>query len=65
MDTQRHSSNVVEFRADQMSPRNLEFQIIIFMYYTRIDKTNLIYEEGYNYIIRYKYAPEDKLKLLP
>ena len=39
--TDRHSSNVLEFRADQMCPRNLGSQINICMRYTRIDKTNI------------------------
>ena len=39
--TDRHSSNVLEFRADQMSPRNLGYQINISMRPTRIDKTNI------------------------
>ena len=41
----RHSSNVLEFCADQMSPRNIWSQIIISiiisMCYKRIDKTNI------------------------
>ena len=37
----RHSSNVLEFRADQMSPKNLGSQINIFMRYTRINKSNI------------------------
>ena len=37
----RHSSNVLEFRADQMSPRNRGSQIIISRCYKRIDKTNI------------------------
>ena len=40
--TDRHSSNVLEFCADQMSPRNIRSQIIISMCYKRIDKTNLL-----------------------
>ena len=39
--TDRHSSNVLEFRADQMSPRKLGSQINISMLYKRIDKTNI------------------------
>ena len=39
--TDRHSSNVLEFRADQMSPRKLGSQINISMRPTRIDKTNI------------------------
>ena len=39
--TDRHSSNVLEFRADQISPRNLGSQINISMRPTRIDKTNM------------------------
>ena len=39
--TDRHSSNVLEFHADQMSPRNLGFKINISRCYTRIDKTNI------------------------
>ena len=39
--TDRHSSNVSEFRADQMSPRNIGSQIIISRCYKRIDKTNI------------------------
>ena len=35
------SSNILEFRVDQMSPRNLGFQIIISRCWTRIDKTNI------------------------
>ena len=37
----RHSSNVLEFRADQMSPGDLGFQMNISMRPTRIDKTNI------------------------
>ena len=37
----RHSSNVLEFCADQMSLRNIGSQIIISMCYKRIDKTNI------------------------
>ena len=44
--TDRHISNVLEFCIDQMSPRNLWSQIIISRRYTRIDKTNILYEEG-------------------
>ena len=40
-DGHRHSSNVLEFRADQMSLRNLGSQINISMRPTRIDKTNI------------------------
>ena len=43
--TERHSSNVLEFRADQMPPRNVGSQINISMRPTRIDKIKL-YEEG-------------------
>ena len=39
--TDRHSSNVVEFGADQMSPRNIGSQITICRCYKRIDKTNI------------------------
>ena len=39
--TDRHSSNVLEFCAYQMSPRNIGSQIIISRCYKRIDKTNL------------------------
>ena len=40
--TNRHSSNVLEFCADQMSPRNIGSQIIIISRcYKRIDKTNI------------------------
>ena len=39
--TDRHSSNVLEFCADQMSPRNIGSQIIISRCYKRIDKTNI------------------------
>ena len=39
--TDRHSSNVLKFRADQMSPRNLGSQINISMRPRRIDKTNI------------------------
>ena len=39
--TDRHSSNVLEFRADQMSARNLGTQINISMRPTRIDKSNI------------------------
>ena len=38
--TGRHSSNILEFCADQMSPRNIGSQIIISRCYKRIDKTN-------------------------
>ena len=37
--TDRHSSNVLEFCPDQMSPRNQGSQIYISMRYKRIDKT--------------------------
>ena len=40
--TDGHSSNVLEFRADQMSPRNIGSQINISMRPTRIDKTNIL-----------------------
>ena len=39
--TDRHSSNVLEFCADQMSPRNIGSQIFISRCYKRIDKTNI------------------------
>ena len=39
--TDRHTSNVLEFCADQMSPRNLWCQINISKCYTCIDKTNI------------------------
>ena len=39
--TDRHSLNVIEFRADHISPGNLESQINISRCYTRIDKTNI------------------------
>ena len=39
--TYRHSSNLLEFRADQMHRRNLRSQINIYECYTRIDKTNI------------------------
>ena len=39
--TDRHSSKVLEFRADQMSSRNLRSQISISMLPTRFDKTNI------------------------
>ena len=39
--TDRHSLNVLEFRADQISPRNLGSQTNISRYFTRIDKTNI------------------------
>ena len=39
--TDRHSSNVLELRADQMSPRYLGSQINVSMRPTRIDKTNI------------------------
>ena len=39
--TDRPNSNVLEFRADQMSPTNLGSQINISRCYTRIDKTNI------------------------
>ena len=39
--TDWHSSNVLEFRADQMSTRNLRSPINISMRYTRIEKTNI------------------------
>ena len=41
----RHSSNVVELRGDQMSPRNVGSQINISRCYTRIDKLYTLYEE--------------------
>ena len=37
----RHSLDVLQFCADQMSPRKLEFQIIISSCYSRIDITNI------------------------
>ena len=39
--TDSHSSNVLEFRADQMYRRNLGSKINISRCYTRIDKTNI------------------------
>ena len=39
--TDRHSSNVLEFRADQMSPSYLGSQINISNRPTRINKTNI------------------------
>ena len=39
--TDRHSSNVLEFYADQMSPRNIAAQINISRCYKRMDKTNI------------------------
>ena len=39
--TDRHSSNVLEFCADQMSPKNIGSQIIISRCYNRIDKINI------------------------
>ena len=39
--TDRHSSNILEFCADQMSPRNIGSQIIISRCYKRFDKTNI------------------------
>ena len=39
--TDRLSTNFLEFRTDQMSPRNLGSQINIFGCYTHIDKTNI------------------------
>ena len=39
--TDRHSSKVLEFRADQMSPRYLGSQINISMRPTLIDETNI------------------------
>ena len=39
--TDRHSSNVLEFRADQMSPGNIRSQINISMCPTCTDKTNI------------------------
>ena len=39
--TDRYNSNVIEFRADQMSPRNLGSKINISRFYTRIDKSNI------------------------
>ena len=39
--TDRHSSNVLEFRADQMSARNLGSQMNISMRPTRIGITNI------------------------
>ena len=39
--TDRHTSNVLEFRVDQMSERNLGSQINIYRRPTRIDKTNI------------------------
>ena len=41
--TDRHSSNVLEFRADQISPRNLGSKINISRLYTR---EYTLYEEG-------------------
>ena len=41
--TDIHSSNALEFRADQMSARNLGSQINISMRPTRIHKTNIPY----------------------
>ena len=38
--TDRHSSNVLQFRTNQMFSRNLGSQINISMRYTRVDKTN-------------------------
>ena len=38
--TDRHSSNVLEFCADQISPKNIGSQIIISRCYKSIDKTN-------------------------
>ena len=40
-DYRQIDSNVLEFRADQMSPRRLESQLNISMHPTRIDKTNI------------------------
>ena len=40
--TDRHKSNILEFRADQMSPRNLGSQINFSMRPTRDDKTNTL-----------------------
>ena len=39
--TDRHSSNVLEFCAEQMSQNNIGSQIIISRCYKRIDKTNI------------------------
>ena len=39
--SERHSSNVIEFRADQMSPTNLRSYINISRYPAWIDKTNI------------------------
>ena len=39
--TDRHSSNVLEFRADQMSSRNIGSQIIISWGYKLIGKFNI------------------------
>ena len=39
--TDRLSSNVLEVRADQISPGNLGSQINISLHYTRIDKTSI------------------------
>ena len=39
--TDRHSSNVLEFGADQMFPSKIGSQIIISRCYKRIDKTNI------------------------
>ena len=39
--TDRHISNILEFRADQISPINIGSQINISMHPTRIDKTNI------------------------
>ena len=39
--TYQHSSNVLKFRADQMSPSNLGSQIDISRCHTRIDKINI------------------------
>ena len=56
--TDRLSTNVLEFRADKMSPRNLGFQINISMRYTRIDKTDIpsmrIHTVGYEFKRNYK-----------
>ena len=40
--TNRYCSNVLEFRADQLIPRNLGSQINISMRPTRIDKTKIL-----------------------
>ena len=45
--TDRHSTNGIEFQADQMSPKIIGTQIVISKCYTHIDKTNIPSMGGY------------------